>query len=126
TDDLKLQRQIKHNIEIVIDRLKVEQKVRPRLAEAVEQALALGEGSVIIAGEAPPPPGPSPTRGAGGRTTPPAPPVGGGGGGGDGWGGFRRHRARGALRLHLLRPELRAAQPAAVQLQQPAGHVPRL
>jgi excinuclease ABC subunit A len=51
TDDLKLQRQIKHNIEIVIDRLKVEQKVRPRLAEAVEQALALGEGSVIVAFE---------------------------------------------------------------------------
>src|SRR6516165_8378415 len=52
TDDLKLQRQIKHNIEIVIDRLKVEAKVRPRLAEAVEQALALGEGSLIIAVEA--------------------------------------------------------------------------
>src|SRR5207248_1016887 len=51
TDDLKLQRHIKHNIEIVIDRLKVEQKVRPRLAESVEQALALGEGSVIIAVE---------------------------------------------------------------------------
>jgi len=49
TDDLKLQRQIKHNIEIVIDRLKVETKVRPRLAEAVEQALALGEGALIIA-----------------------------------------------------------------------------
>jgi excinuclease ABC subunit A len=53
TDDLKLQRQIKHNIEIVIDRLKVEAKVRPRLAEAVEQALALGEGALIIAVEKP-------------------------------------------------------------------------
>src|SRR5262249_2222086 len=51
TDDLKLQRQIKHNIEIVIDRLKVEAKARPRLAEAVEQALALGEGVLIIAVE---------------------------------------------------------------------------
>src|SRR2546430_7512935 len=49
TDDLKLKRHIKHNIEIVIDRLKVDSKVRPRLAEAVEQALALGEGSIIIA-----------------------------------------------------------------------------
>src|SRR5260370_30682550 len=49
TDDLKLDRKIKHNIEIVIDRLKNEPKVRPRLAEAVEQALGLGEGSLIIA-----------------------------------------------------------------------------
>src|SRR5215471_9302334 len=52
TDDLKLDRRIKHNIEIVIDRLKNDAKVRPRLAEAVEQALALGEGNLIIAAEA--------------------------------------------------------------------------
>ena len=51
TDDLKLKRHIKHHIEIVIDRLKVDDKVRPRLAEAVEQALILGEGAVIIAVE---------------------------------------------------------------------------
>src|SRR3954466_7088857 len=51
TDDLKLDRRIKHHIEIVIDRLKVDPKEQPRLAEAVEQALALGEGSLIIAVE---------------------------------------------------------------------------
>src|SRR6266550_1589801 len=51
TDDLKLDRRIKHNIEIVIDRLKNDAKVRPRLAEAVEQALSLSEGSLIIAVE---------------------------------------------------------------------------
>src|SRR5947199_4059595 len=51
TDDLKLDRRIKHNIEIVIDRLKNDAKVRSRLAEAVEQALALSEGSLIIAVE---------------------------------------------------------------------------
>jgi excinuclease ABC subunit A len=51
TDDLKLDRRIKHNIEIVIDRLKNDAKVRSRLAEAVEQALALGEGSLIVAEE---------------------------------------------------------------------------
>ena len=51
TDDLKLDRRIKHHIEIVIDRLKLEPKVRPRLAEAVEQALALGEGALIVAVE---------------------------------------------------------------------------
>src|ERR1700676_4957938 len=51
TDDLKLDRRIKHHIEVVIDRLKLEPKVRPRLAEDVEQALALGEGALIIAVE---------------------------------------------------------------------------
>lgn len=51
TEDLKLDRRIKHHIEVVIDRLKNEPKVRPRLAEAVEQALGLGEGSLIIAPE---------------------------------------------------------------------------
>src|SRR5438477_3116281 len=53
TDDLKLDRRIKHHIEIVIDRLKNDAGVRPRLAEAVEQALALAEGSLIIAVEQP-------------------------------------------------------------------------
>src|SRR5438067_5081204 len=49
TDDLKLDRRIKHDIEIVIDRLKSDAKVRARLAEAVEQALALSDGSLIVA-----------------------------------------------------------------------------
>src|SRR6188472_781731 len=35
TDDLKLDRRIKHDIEIVIDRLKADVKSRPRIAEAV-------------------------------------------------------------------------------------------
>jgi excinuclease ABC subunit A len=51
TDDLRLDRRIKHNIEVVIDRLKNEPAVRPRLAEAVEQALALGEGTLVVAVE---------------------------------------------------------------------------
>ncbi len=51
SDDLKLDRKIKHNIEIVIDRLRVDAKVRPRLAEAVDQALLLGEGNIIVAGD---------------------------------------------------------------------------
>ena len=54
TDDLTLDRQIKHNIEVVIDRLKAGPAVRPRLAEAVEQALKLGEGTVIVAVEGQP------------------------------------------------------------------------
>ncbi len=54
-DDLKLDRKIKHHIEIVVDRLQVDPKSRSRLAEAVEQALLLGEGNVIVAVESPSP-----------------------------------------------------------------------
>src|SRR5579883_3374892 len=65
TDDLKLDKRIKHTIEIVIDRLKNEPRVRPRLAEAVEQALALADGSLIVSTESEP---------TGGRESPdPAP-----------------------------------------------------
>src|SRR5947199_3368379 len=51
SDDLKLDRRMKHDIAVVIDRLANEPKVRPRLAEAVEQALALANGTVIVAVE---------------------------------------------------------------------------
>ncbi len=54
TDDLKLDKKIKHTIEVVVDRLKNEPKVRPRLAEAVEQALGLADGNLIVAIEAEP------------------------------------------------------------------------
>jgi excinuclease ABC subunit A len=53
TDDLRLDKRIKHDIAIVIDRLKNEPRIRPRLAEAVEQALALADGTLIIAVEKP-------------------------------------------------------------------------
>src|SRR5438094_4404025 len=49
TDDLKLDRRIKHDIAIVVDRLTVDAKVRTRLAEAVEQALNLADGNIIVA-----------------------------------------------------------------------------
>src|SRR5205085_2270940 len=52
TDDLKLDKRIKHTIEIVIDRLKADAKSRPRIAEAVERALSLAEGNLIISVEA--------------------------------------------------------------------------
>src|SRR3977135_4413849 len=41
SDDLKLDRKIKHNIEIVIDRLRNEPKVRPPVPEAVDQSCPL-------------------------------------------------------------------------------------
>jgi excinuclease ABC subunit A len=48
SDELSLDRQIKHNIEVVIDRLKSTAGVRARLSEAIEQALKLADGTVII------------------------------------------------------------------------------
>ena len=43
-----LDKQKKHTIDVVVDRLLVNQEVRQRLTESVEQALALGEGRVTI------------------------------------------------------------------------------
>ena len=49
SDRLELDRQIKHHIEVVIDRFKAGPQARTRLAEAIEAALKLGEGAVIVA-----------------------------------------------------------------------------
>ena len=51
SDDLALERQIKHDIEVVVDRVKVGQSGRSRLAEAVEAALKRGDGTLILAAE---------------------------------------------------------------------------
>ncbi|MEC9096875.1 MAG: excinuclease ABC subunit UvrA, partial [Planctomycetota bacterium] len=48
TNPPALQRNYRHNIEVVIDRLKLADKIRPRLGEAVEQALKIGDGSLIV------------------------------------------------------------------------------
>ena len=44
TDDLRLDRQMRHQIEVVVDRLTAGSAVRARLAEAVELALRLAAG----------------------------------------------------------------------------------
>ena len=51
TDQLRLDRQMRHDIEVVIDRLVAGPGSRSRLAEAVELALRVGEGNLIIAPE---------------------------------------------------------------------------
>src|SRR4029079_2155109 len=51
SDDLSLDRQMRHDIEVVVDRLVMKGDVRPRLAEAVELALRLGKGNLIVAVE---------------------------------------------------------------------------
>ncbi|MCK5944912.1 MAG: excinuclease ABC subunit UvrA, partial [Planctomycetes bacterium] len=43
-EDIKLERYVYHNIELVIDRLTIRPEQRSRLAEAVEQAVQLGDG----------------------------------------------------------------------------------
>lgn len=48
TDPPALARHVKHHIEIVIDRLVINPNVRSRLAEATEQALKLGDGTLIV------------------------------------------------------------------------------
>jgi excinuclease ABC subunit A len=51
-EDLALQKNRRHDIEVVIDRLTMDDKVRPRLAEAVESALRVGGGTLIVAPDA--------------------------------------------------------------------------
>ncbi|MEO1495980.1 MAG: excinuclease ABC subunit UvrA [Planctomycetota bacterium] len=50
-DTPSLDRQMRHDIQVVVDRLKADASIRGRLAEAVETALGLGEGALIIAPE---------------------------------------------------------------------------
>jgi excinuclease ABC subunit A len=47
-DNQRLDRQMRHNIEVVIDRLVAGKEHRPRVAEAVELAQKVGEGELIV------------------------------------------------------------------------------
>jgi excinuclease ABC subunit A len=49
--DLKLDKQMKHTIEVVVDRLIAGKTARPRIAEAVENALKLAGGKLIVSRE---------------------------------------------------------------------------
>lgn len=48
SEDIKLEKNKKHSIEAVIDRLIVKQDIQSRLADSVETALQRGEGMVVI------------------------------------------------------------------------------
>ena len=48
SDDIKLTKQKKHTIEVVVDRLVVKDGIRQRLTDSVETALKLANGSIII------------------------------------------------------------------------------
>jgi len=47
-EDLLLDRNLKHDIDVVVDRLAIGDDVRERVAESVETALAFGEGDLIV------------------------------------------------------------------------------
>ena len=48
TDELNLDRNKKHTIEVIVDRLVIRSEIRSRLSDSVEIALNLGKGIVII------------------------------------------------------------------------------
>ena len=47
-DEIKLDKNIKHYIEIIVDRLVIKDGIRERLSDSVETALQQGEGIVVI------------------------------------------------------------------------------
>ncbi|MGM0420207.1 MAG: excinuclease ABC subunit UvrA [Bacillota bacterium] len=47
-DDIELDKNFKHNIEIIIDRLVIKSGIRKRLADSIETALEQAEGLVIV------------------------------------------------------------------------------
>ncbi len=46
--EIQLKKNIKHNIEVVVDRLKIRSDIRRRLAESIEISLKMGSGLVIV------------------------------------------------------------------------------
>src|SRR5262245_42783866 len=62
TENLKLDRQMRHTIDVVVDRLEAGATGRTRLAEAVEAALRLGNGSLVVSFAVPPSRGEPATR----------------------------------------------------------------
>lgn len=50
SEKIKLDKYKLHNIEVVVDRLRVNPQVGKRLTDSIETALSVGKGSVIIAG----------------------------------------------------------------------------
>lgn len=48
SEDIKLDKNKKHNIEIIVDRLVMREDIRPRLSDSVENALRLAEGHLLI------------------------------------------------------------------------------
>ena len=48
TDEIKLEKNKKHSIEVVVDRIVVKEGVESRLSDSIETALSLGDGNIIV------------------------------------------------------------------------------
>lgn len=48
TEEIKLEKNIKHNIEVIVDRLVIKDGIRSRLADSIETATGLTEGLLMI------------------------------------------------------------------------------
>ncbi|RDW16537.1 excinuclease ABC subunit UvrA [Oceanobacillus arenosus] len=48
TEEIKLEKNKKHSIEVVVDRIVVKEGITGRLSDSMETALALGEGTIIV------------------------------------------------------------------------------
>lgn len=48
SEEIKLEKNIKHNIEIIIDRLVIKEGIEKRLSDSVESALKLSEGLLVV------------------------------------------------------------------------------
>ncbi|OZU88775.1 excinuclease ABC subunit A [Virgibacillus indicus] len=48
TEDIKLEKNKKHSIEVVVDRIVVKEGIASRLSDSIETALGLGEGNIIV------------------------------------------------------------------------------
>ena len=119
SDAPPLDRNMRHEIDVVVDRLAVRPQNRSRLAESVDLALKLGAGALVVADEGEPRAGegrsgdasqaPEGNRLAGQRPSA---------------GTSRDEMYSLDFACQRLRRELPAAHAPTVQLQQPAGHVP--
>jgi len=48
TEDINLDKNMRHNIEVIVDRIVIREGVRGRLSESVEAALELAEGTIVV------------------------------------------------------------------------------
>ncbi|ASK62733.1 excinuclease ABC subunit A [Virgibacillus phasianinus] len=48
TEEIKLEKNKKHSIEVVVDRIVVKEGITTRMSDSIETALALGEGNLIV------------------------------------------------------------------------------
>ena len=48
SEEIKLEKNIKHNIEVVVDRLVIKEGIRSRLADSIETATTLTEGLILV------------------------------------------------------------------------------